>query len=142
MSWSAFFKTPGLHWPSRIFRLRKIGRPASCKVESWRVNVQSCLVEILPIVNAFLRRSGPLLGRGPRLGLLRLLGDLGDEEPLLADQLLRFLLGRGVDRVLDLPPGVVHRLVLVGRHGVFSVVCQWSVVLVRFVSVCESISGD
>ena len=61
MSWSAFFKTPGLHWPSRIFRLRKIGRPASCKVESCRVKVQSCLVEILPIVNAFLRRFGPFL---------------------------------------------------------------------------------
>src|SRR5262249_35548237 len=45
--------TPGLHWPSRIFRLRRIGRPASCRVESWRVKVQSCLVEILPIVNAF-----------------------------------------------------------------------------------------
>src|SRR3954451_20437957 len=39
----------------------------------------------------------PLVGR--RLGPLR---DLGDEEPLLADQLLRFLLGGGVDDVLDL----------------------------------------
>ncbi len=61
MSWSEFFSTPGRHWPSRIFRLRRIGRPASCKVESCRVKVQSCLVEIRPIVNAFFRRRPPFL---------------------------------------------------------------------------------
>ena len=50
--------------------------------------------------------ASPLLGRRLRLAPSALgpLGDLGDEEPLLADQLLRLLLRRGVDRVLDLPP--------------------------------------
>ena len=115
---SAFLSTPGLHWPSRILRLRRIGRPASWRVESWRVNVQSCLVEILPIVNDFFFRLPPFFAVGAALLRLGLgpLGDLGDEEPLLADQLLRFFLGGGVDRVLDLPPGVVHRFVLIGRH--------------------------
>src|SRR5436305_13538690 len=62
---SEFLSTPGLHWPWRIFRLRKIGRPASCKVESCRVKVQSCLVEILPIVNDFFLRRPPFFGAGP-----------------------------------------------------------------------------
>ena len=60
-SCSEFLSTPGLHWPSRIFRLRKIGKPASWSVESWRVKVQSCLVEILPIVNDFFFRRPPFL---------------------------------------------------------------------------------
>src|SRR5258708_18910650 len=63
-SWSEFLSTPGLHWPSRILRLRRIGRPASWSVESWRVNVQSCLVEIFPMVNHFLLRPPPFLGAG------------------------------------------------------------------------------
>ncbi len=58
---SEFLSTPGLHWPSRIFRLRRIGRPASCRVESCRVKVQSCLVEIRPIVNDFFFRRRPFL---------------------------------------------------------------------------------
>ena len=66
-SCSEFLSTPGLHWPSRILRLRKIGRPASCSVESWRVKVQSCLVEIRPIVNAFFLRLPPFLAAALRV---------------------------------------------------------------------------
>src|SRR5947209_7757407 len=70
---SEFLSTPGLHWPSRIFRLRRIGRPASWSVESWRVKVQSCLADSLPMVNdfffrrptAFLARPGPFLSLAP-----------------------------------------------------------------------------
>ena len=117
---SEFLSTPGLHWPSRILRLRRIGRPASCSVESWRVKVVSCLCETLPMVkDFFLRRPPGFLAAAVALLAALLggpLGDLGDEEALLADQLLGFFLGRGVDGVLDLLAGVVHRLVLEGRH--------------------------
>ena len=61
MSPSEFLSTPGLHWPSRIFRLRRIGRPASWSVESCRVNVHNCLVEIRPMVNDFFFRRPPFL---------------------------------------------------------------------------------
>src|SRR5208282_5115680 len=50
----------------------------------------------------------PATSLGGRLAdLLRLLGDLGDEEPLLPDELLSLFLGRGVNRVLDLATRVV-----------------------------------
>src|SRR5262245_61748940 len=63
----AFLRTPGLHWPSRILRLRRMGRPASWRVESWRVKVQSCLFEMRPIVNDrfFLRPLGRLAAALP-----------------------------------------------------------------------------
>ena len=39
-----FLRRPGLGcWPSRIRRLRRIGRPASCRIESCRVKVVSTL---------------------------------------------------------------------------------------------------
>src|SRR5271166_6680676 len=60
----------------------------------------------------------PATSPGGRLaGLLHLLGDLGDEEPLLPDELLSLFLGRGVNRVLDLATCVVHRFILIGRHS-------------------------
>ena len=34
-----FFRRPGFCCPSRIRRLRKIGRPASCRMDNWRVKV-------------------------------------------------------------------------------------------------------
>ena len=59
-----------------------------------------------------------LLGGGLAALLLgRALGDLGDEEPLLPDQLLGFFLGRGIDGVLDFLARRVHRFVLKGRHA-------------------------
>ena len=61
---SEFFRTPGLHCPSRIFRLRRIGSPASCRVESWRVKVQSCLLEIRPMVNDFFLPRPPFFLAG------------------------------------------------------------------------------
>src|SRR6185503_16898687 len=33
----AFLRPPALACDSRILRLRRIGRPASCRMESWRV---------------------------------------------------------------------------------------------------------
>src|SRR5262249_30815498 len=35
--------------PSRIFRLRRTGRPASCRVENWRVEGESTLPETPPV---------------------------------------------------------------------------------------------
>src|SRR5208282_949920 len=73
----------------------------------------------------------PATSLGGRLAdLLRLLGDLGDEEPLLPDELLSLFLGRGVNRVLDLATRVVHRFILIGRHSRPPAVvsCQLSVV--------------
>ena len=126
MSPREFLRTPGLHWPSRIFRLRKIGRPASCKVESCRVKIQSCLVLIRPIVNDFFFFRPPFFAEAPAWPFLGLLGDLGDEESLLANELLRFLLSRSIDRILDFPPRMVHRLVLEGWHYLVPG-RQWSV---------------
>src|SRR6185312_474566 len=65
---------------------------------------------LLPALPASLLLGGALLL------VLRPLGNLGDEEALLADELLRLFLSAGVDGVLDLAPGVVHRFVLEGRH--------------------------
>ena len=42
---------PGRCCCSRICRLRKIGRPASWRVESWRVKLTSCLRGTPPIEN-------------------------------------------------------------------------------------------
>src|SRR5208337_996813 len=77
-----------------------------------------------------------LLG-GRLAGLLRLLADLGDEEPLLPDELLSLFLGRGVNRVLDLATRVVHRFILIDRHSRPPAVvsCQLSVVS------CQKIDG-
>ena len=55
-----------------------------------------------------------LVGRG-LLGLLD--GDLRHEVAHLANRGLRFFFAGGVDDVLDLLSGGVHRLELVGRHG-------------------------
>src|SRR5947199_320717 len=44
------------------------------------------------------------------------LGDLGHEVAHLADFLLRFLFVDGIDGVLHLGPGGVHRFELEGRH--------------------------
>ncbi len=48
---SEFFMRPGFCWFSRMRRLRRIGRPASCKMESCRVNVVSVLVLTPPMAN-------------------------------------------------------------------------------------------
>ena len=44
-------------------------------------------------------------------------GDLGDEVAPLPDRRLRFFLAGGLDDVLDLLAGLVHRLELISRHG-------------------------
>ena len=46
-----FLKRPGLHCPSRIRRLRRIGRPASCRIENCRVNVVRALLLTPPMAN-------------------------------------------------------------------------------------------
>ena len=50
-----FLKRPGLLWFSRIRRLRKIGRPASCRIESCRVKAVRTLELTPPIAKARLR---------------------------------------------------------------------------------------
>src|SRR5262249_54416145 len=45
-------------------------------------------------------------------------GDLGHEVAHLPDLLLGLFLAQGVDGVFDLSAAGVHRLVLVGRHGI------------------------
>ncbi len=50
-----FLSGPAWHCASRIRRLRKIGKPASCRIESWRVKVVSTLLLTPPMANARLR---------------------------------------------------------------------------------------
>ena len=101
--------------PARIFRLRRMGRPASCRIESWRVKVVSVL--------RFDAAEGEGLALFCRLSsgaawLPALLdGDLRDEVAHLPDRRLRLVLAGRLDDVLDLLAGGVHRLELIGRHG-------------------------
>ena len=96
---SEYLSRPGLGWPARIRRLRRIGRPASCRIESCRVNVVRSLA-----IRRRRRRSRasswPPVGRRPSCGLLG--RDLRDEVAHLTNRRLGFFLGRGLDDVLDL----------------------------------------
>jgi len=52
---SEFFNVPGFDWFSRILRLRKMGNPASCKIDNWRVKVVRTLPLTRPIEKVFFR---------------------------------------------------------------------------------------
>ena len=98
---SEFLSRPGFCCPSRIRRLRRIGRPASCRIESCRVNV----VEILRL-HAADGEAALLLAAWPSSAFLRRLldRDLRDEVAHLANRRLGFFFGRRLDHVLDLRP--------------------------------------
>ena len=103
---------------SRIFRLRRIGRPASWRMANWRVKVVRVLgltpprAKVLPFLAAVffgLALAGPLHG------------DLGDEQAPLADCSLGLVLvwrPRRSSRIFL--SGRVHRLKLKSRHGTAS----------------------
>ena len=80
---------------SRILRLRRIGRPASCRIESCRVKVVRSLVFTPPRAKV-LPGFAALRRRRPGLGLLD--GDLRDEVAHLPDRRLGFVLVGGLDR--------------------------------------------
>lgn len=46
-----FLSAPGLAWLSKIFRLRKIGNPASWRIDNWRVKVVRVLELTRPRAN-------------------------------------------------------------------------------------------
>ena len=48
-----FFSTPGLDWLSRMRILRRMGKPASCRIDNWRVKVVRALDLTPPSANVF-----------------------------------------------------------------------------------------
>ena len=118
VSSSEYLSRPGLDCSARMRSERRIGRPASWRMESWRVNAVSCLDLTPPKTKP--RFFLPPAGFGLLPALLD--GDLRDEVPHLPDRGLRIFLGGGLDHVLDLGARRVHRLELKSGHGVSSCV--------------------
>ena len=85
-----FFSRPGFCWSSRICRLRRIGRPASCRIDNWRVKAVRTFGLTPPMANARLLAVGALFR--PRPSSCFLDGDLRDEVAHLPDRGLRFFL--------------------------------------------------
>ena len=114
VSMSAFLSLPGLELCSKIRKLRRIGRPASCRMASCRVNAQMCWSyhpRSQRDVSSFDRASLSL----PLLHL-----NLGDEVAHLTYRGLRFFFVRRLDNVFDLLALRVHSLKLESRHVVLA----------------------
>src|SRR6478609_9208753 len=93
VSSSEYLRRPPLACPAKIRRLRKIGKPASCKIESCRVNVVRSRDRTPPNTN-------------PRFFL----------APAVSAFLRGFFFGRRFDHVFDLSAGRVHRFELKSWH--------------------------
>ena len=108
-------KLPAFCCSSRIRSDRRIGRPASCSVESCRANCVTYLtLTLAPAPRRFLALAAALLP--PRLGGRGLGADLRGEVPHVADLADRFLFAQGLDLVLDLDALGIQRLILEDRH--------------------------
>ena len=83
-------------------------------MESWRVKVVSTF-DLTPPRAKVLPLRPPFFCGGGLAALLD--GDLRDEVPHLLDRRLRLFLAGGLDDVLDLLTGLVHRLEIITGHG-------------------------